>query len=96
MLEASRFVVAGVLLLVGGLFTLANWYYLWLGIRHSGDRVPSLGPFLGGIAGIAGLVLLPLGSFSDRLPFLWIPFVLDPGSGLMLGFFVNAIFRRNE
>ena len=89
MLEVVRLGLASVLLLIGGVFTLTNWYYLWLGIRHS--QAPSMVPLIGGIAGVAGLSLVPLGSFSDRLPYLWIPFVLDLGSGVMLGWLVRAI-----
>ena len=99
MLEAVRLVLDGVLLLLGGLITLTNLYILWLGIRHRGEEPPhafvSYIPLIGGIAGIAGLSLMPLGSFSDRLPYVWIPFVVDPGSGLSLGFFVAAMLRRN-
>ncbi len=95
MLEAVRLVLAGFLLLLGGLFTLANWYILWLGIRRRlfspASSFVSYVPLIGGIAGVAGLSLVPLGSFSDRLPYLWIPFVLDLGTGLMLGWFVRAM-----
>ncbi len=91
MLEAVRIGVAGILLLLGGLMTLANGYYFWLGIRHPGERTPSLGPLIGGIAGVAGLSLAPIGSFSDRLPYLWIPFVLDLGSGMYFGMFVAGM-----
>jgi len=91
MLEAVRFVFAGSLLLLGGLSTLNNWHHVYLGIRRPGERVPSLAPLIGGVAGVAGLSLVPLGSFSDRLPYLWLPFVLDPGSALYFGMFVAAM-----
>ena len=94
MLEAVRLGLAGVLLLIGGVVTLTNWYILWLGIRHRGEEPSSFVsyvPLIGGIAGVAGLSLVPLGSFQDRLPYLWIPFVLDLGAGLMLGWFVRAM-----
>ena len=71
-LDEIRLVIAGILFLVGGLITLTNWYYLFLGIRHPGERVPSYIPFIGGIAGAAGLSLVPLASISDRLIFLWV------------------------
>ena len=95
MLEVVRLVLAGFLLLLGGLSTLTNGYILWLGIRHRGEESASsfvsYVPFIGGIAGVAGLSLVPLGSFSDRLPYLWIPFVLDLGSGLCLCWVVRAM-----
>jgi len=37
------------------------------------------------------LSLAPLGSFSDRLLYLWIPFILDIGSGVFLGMFIAAM-----
>ena len=96
MLEAVRLGLASVLLLIGGVVTLTNGYILWLGIRHRGEESASsfvsYVPFIGGIAGVAGLSLVPLGSFSDRLPYLWIPFVLDIGSGVCLCWLVRAIF----
>ncbi len=99
MLEAVRLVFAGALFLVGGCITLANGYILWLGIRHRREEPASAFisyvPLIGGIAGAAGLSLAPLGSISDRLPYLWIPFVLDVGSGINLCFFVAAIVRRD-
>ena len=95
MLEVVRLGLASVLLLIGGVVTLTNGYILWLGIRHRGEESASsfvsYVPFIGGIAGVAGMSLVPLGSFSDRLPYLWIPFVLDLGAGLMLGWLVRAI-----
>ena len=95
MLEAVRLVLAGLLLLLSGLITLTNGYILWLGIRHRGEEPASSFvsyiPLIGGIAGVAGLSLVPLGSFSDRLPYLWIPFVLDLGSGVCLCWFVRAM-----
>ena len=91
MLEAVRLGLASILLLAGGLITLANGYYFWLGIRHPGEQTPSLGPLIGGIAGVAGLSLAPIGSFSDRLPYLWIPLVLDLGTGLYFGMVFTAV-----
>ena len=91
MLEAVRLGFAIILLLVGGVITLSNWHNLWLGIRHSGERAPSPVPLIGGVAGVAGLSLVSLGSFSDRLPYLWIPFVLDFGSGVCLCWIVRAM-----
>jgi len=100
MLEAVRIVFAGFLFLVGGLITLANGRIVWLGIRNRGEGpFHSFVPMIGGIAGAAGLSLAPLGSISDRLPDLWVPFVRDAGSGMNFGFFVaaivDAIFRRD-
>ena len=96
MFEAVRLVFAVILLLVAGLFALANAYYAWLAIRHRGEPHPSFAPFIGGIAGVAGLSFVPLGSISDRLPYLWLPFVLDAGSGMYLvGLAVAKIVLRD-
>lgn len=91
MLDVVRLVVAGILLLLGGLVTLSNWYNVWLGIRHPGEGFRSLAPLIGGVVGVAGLSLAPIGSFLDRLPYLWLPLVLDLGTGMYFGFFVAAM-----
>ncbi|HIC69435.1 MAG TPA: hypothetical protein EYO90_07905 [Candidatus Latescibacteria bacterium] len=89
-------VSAVILLLVAGLFALANAYYAWLEFRQRGEPHPSFAPFIGGVAGVAGLSLVPLDSISDRLPYLWLPFVLDAGSGAYLvGLAAAEIVRRH-
>ena len=95
MLETVRLVLAVILLLVAGLFALGNAYYAWLAFRYRGEPHTSFAPLIGGIAGVAGLSVMPLGSISDRLLYLWLPFFLDAGSGVYLvSPVVGAFVRR--
>lgn len=73
-------------LLAGGLFSAGflavsavQWYWVirgWMGMKS-----PSLIPLVGGVLGFLALYTADV---PGAMRFCWVPFLLDPGSGLML------------
>ena len=49
----------------------------------------SVAPLIGGILGAIAVLAAPFGTMSDRLPYLWVPAVLDCGA---LPYFLVVIF----
>lgn len=87
----SHFQWVGATLLLA-IFILGVGFNAWCMIEWR--KKPARGhvspaPLIAGIAGVVGILLLPVGSIMHRLSLAWLPLVLDPGSGF---FFVGAIY----
>jgi len=70
----------------GGLLSLAflylislQWFWVIQGWRKKKNK--SLVPLIGGML---GALMVWFSDEPDRIYYLWMPFMLDPGSGLML------------
>lgn len=57
-----------------GLIAWREWY------KKDSDG-PSTAPLLFGAVGVLAVLMAPFGELSDRWPFIWIPLVLDYGTG---------------
>jgi hypothetical protein len=74
----GKWILSVILLAIFGFFASVNIYFHWQRVDDAG---PSMLPVFGGLLGFVGVLLLPLGTLSDRLLFCWIPVVVDPGCG---------------
>lgn len=85
--------IAGGLLSIGFLaLSAVQWYWVirgWMG-KKSHSLIPLL-------AGVLGFLALYTSDVPGAMRLCWVPFVLDPGSGLMLcnGLY-NALFKRRQ
>lgn len=68
-----------VLVLTGGFLVFAayNAWIAWERLRD--DPAPSPAPIAGGVLGLGAVLAMPLGDLGDRLPYAFIPLVLDAG-----------------
>ena len=64
---------------VGAIYNGSNAYRDWFEKNSEGG--PSIAPLVFGVIGMVAVVSAPFGELSERLPYLWIPIVLDCGSG---------------
>jgi phosphate/sulfate permease len=82
--------ISGVFLLSAcALVVGANW---WLSLCwYLRRKRSSLTPFVGGLLGTLGLVLLP---FDGTVGYWWVPIVLDPGCGLLLAAIALEFLKR--
>ncbi len=77
------------LLVVFGFFAMVNAYhYGQLLYKSYKKKGPSLAPFIGGISGCIGILIMPVGSLSERLTICWIPLFTDVGC---MPYLVNMI-----
>lgn len=79
-----------VLLAFAALMALGNWSCIVVGLR--GRRAPSLVPFVGGVASIAGVALMPALSMYWAAVFV----AADPGVGLMVVALVHALCDASD
>lgn len=85
-LLAILFIILFTWIAVGNLWISLRWYL-------RGKRETLL-PFLGGILGLVGMLLVPIAGISR---FCWIPLVVDLGCGPMLcGLFIDGMKRLRE
>lgn len=84
----------------GGLFSVAfiglsviQWVWVIQGWR--GKKTHSLIPLLGGILGCLGVVF---SGVPGAKGFWWVPFVIDPGSILMIGggIYAEIVYRKSS
>lgn len=88
-MHVLRWVVAIVLGAVWALTTFVNWQLAWHKLVR-GEESGSFIPFAGAVAGVAAVLVLPLG--AGRLPLVLIPVVLDIGVWLWGMFLVAVVF----
>lgn len=87
--EDLRWAISVILLVLSLLVIVANfsiavrWYVF--------KKRASMIPFFGGIAGMIGLLLLPM---SEMRPFWWVPLILDLGCGLLLAGVAVEQFKK--
>lgn len=75
----ARWIISAILI---GLALLATSGNLWIAVQwYLFKKRASMIPFVGGLAGMIGLLLLPV---SKAHRFWWAPLLLDLGCGLML------------
>jgi hypothetical protein len=73
-----------------GLIAWREWY-------EKNSQGSSFAPFLFGVVGVVAVLSAPFGELSERLPYLWIPIVLDCGTGpyfLLVAYYM--IKERNK
>lgn len=63
---------------VAAFFNASIAWRIW--VRRETDG-PSTAPLIGGLIGMVAVLAAPFGELSQRLPFLWVPLLLDYGSG---------------
>ena len=86
------FLAASALFLVGAVFNGMIGWRTW--IRDESDG-PSVAPLLFGLVGIVAVLLAPFGELSDRWAWIWLPLLLDYGTGpyfLMVAYYLA--FKR--
>jgi hypothetical protein len=74
-------IISIVLLAVWFVVTCSNLWIAVGGLFKKREKFVSFIPFVGGILGMIGVLLLPV---TGARPFWWIPILLDLGCGLML------------
>ncbi len=84
----SRLVFACPVLALGVAFITMNWWIM--ARRHFNDEWLSLGPFVGGLLGAAGLLMLP---YRQMQWLWWIPLIVDPGCLPLIGRTLYSSFR---
>ncbi|MFQ5936960.1 MAG: hypothetical protein ACE5LB_11200 [Acidiferrobacterales bacterium] len=57
---------------------------------------PSIAPLLFGAIGIVAVLAAPFGDLADRLPYLWIPLVLDFGSAPYFSLVAYEVFKEKR
>ncbi len=70
-----------------------NGYIAWRQFVLS-ESAPSFGPVLGGCLGVGAILAAPMGAWTDRLPYVLIPLVLDFGALPYLALFVRVCLRH--
>ena len=75
--STEHWILAGVLFFFFAFFAGVNLIFLPGKIASRFEHGPSFAPFFGGLFGLMGILLMPVGELSDRLPWLWVPLVLD-------------------
>ena len=87
-----RWIASGLLFLFSGLGIMANLWIMFGGLIRKREKFESLIPFVVGIAGAVGVLLLPI---DKAHAFWWVPIVADVGCGLMLLFvLIDQIKKR--
>ena len=76
MSDTDRWIMATFLFLLFGLLAIVNAIYWWRSVK---DCSGSVAPIFGGLFGALGLLLMPVGTLSDRFLWCWVPLVLDLG-----------------
>lgn len=77
--RTEHWVFAGILFFFFALFAGVNFIYLLARIASNFEDGPSFAPLFGGFFGVLALLLMPVGELSDRLPWVWVPLLLDTG-----------------
>ena len=77
--QTEHWIAAGILFFFFALFAVGNGIYLIDKIASNFENGPSFGPLFGGFFGVLAVLLLPVGEVSDRLPWVWVPLLLDAG-----------------
>lgn len=77
-IQWAIFVSGSLFYLVGAVFNGLIAWRVWYKKDSDG---PSTAPLLFGSVGVLAVLFAPFGDVSDRWPFIWIPLVLDYGSG---------------
>lgn len=73
-----------VLLALCVMFTTANWQTIFSGPSSAGTT-PSITPFVGGVSGAVGVILLPV---AGSWKYAWIPLLCDYGCFLYTALFL--------
>ena len=77
--NTESWILSGILLSLFTLFATINFVFLLNQIRARFEYGPSLLPIFGGLFGLIGVLLMPIGEWTDRLLWCWLPLVLDAG-----------------
>ena len=96
MANPAQWVLAGILIAFFILVATVNAIYLVGQVRTRFEYGPSLLPFIGGLAGLGGVMLLPVGNWTDRLAWSWLPPLLDAGTlpYIAIGLFFSVRDRK--
>lgn len=87
-----QWLVSGLLVVIFALCTVANAHLLVRSLRAGPDeRVPSLVPLVGGMAGAIGLTIAPM---DELHAYAWLPLLLDIGCGPYLVLCAIALLRE--
>jgi len=79
-------------LFFGGIFAIVaafNGSIAWRQWIKGVPEEPSIAPLIGGMLGGVAVLAAPFGTMPDRLPYLWVPAILDFGT---LPYFLVVIF----
>jgi uncharacterized membrane protein len=99
--ETARLIIqwaifAGALLvyLVGAGF---NGWIAWREWVKGEPDGPSIAPIIAGAIGVVAVLAFPVGTIHDRVPYIWIPLVLDCGSAPYLLLVIYSVIKdRNR
>ncbi len=87
-----RWIASGALIFFSGLSIVANLWITFGGLIKRREKFESLVPFIGGVVGVVGVLLLPV---EKAHAFWWVPIVADLGCGfLLLGVIIEHIRKH--
>jgi len=95
MADLPAWIFASLCLIGFLLFAGYNGFIAWRQFVLS-EPAPSFGPVIGGCLGVGAILAAPLGAWTDRLPYVLIPLVLDFGSLPYLALFVRDRLRNRR
>ncbi|MDH3703859.1 MAG: hypothetical protein OEU46_21400 [Alphaproteobacteria bacterium] len=78
MADLSAWIIAAIC--IGGCLFIAgyNGFMAW-SVYVKSEHAQSIGPVFGGLMGFIGLLIAPIGDWTGRLAYAWIPLLLDVG-----------------
>ncbi len=93
MADLPAWIFASLCLIGFLLFAVYNGIVAWRQFVLS-EPTPSFGPVLGGCLGVGAILAVPLGAWTDRLPYVLIPLALDFGTLPYLALFAWDCLRN--
>ncbi len=93
MADLSAWIFASLCLIGFLLFAAYNGFIAWCQFVSS-EPAPPFGPVVGGCLGVGAILAAPLGAWTDRLPYVLIPLVLDFGALPYLALFARDCLRN--
>lgn len=87
-----RWVIAAPFFFFAGTAIAFNLWIVWVEFIQKSDEHPSMAPLLGGVSGSLALFICPV---EGSTQWLWVPFVIDPGSMFYFSwFFLGIILEK--
>ncbi len=93
MADLPAWIFASLCLIGFLLFAAYNGFIAWCRFVLS-EPARSFGPVVGGCLGVGAILAAPLGAWTDRLPYVLIPLVLDFGALPYLALFARDCLRN--